>query len=106
MSSHRARMRTSRLVGRRRSICISGEGPADLHQLCLASPVAHGPKLPQKADAKAPGLLGGTVALPVPPQPPAKAAQARALAKNWGPTPTKAHPSSERGAARRSSLPA
>jgi hypothetical protein len=63
----------------------AGEGPADLHQRCHASPVAHGPKLPQKADAKAPDLLGGTVALPVPPQPPARAAQARALAKEWGP---------------------
>ena len=49
-------------------------------------PMAHGPKQPQKADAVAPVLLGGTVALPVPPQPPARAAQARALAKEWGPT--------------------
>ena len=46
----------------------------------------------QKAGAKAPVLPGGTVAMPVPPRPPAKAARASALAKEWGPT-------SEQGAA-------
>ena len=40
----------------------------------------------RKAAAEAADLPGGTVAMPVPPQPPAKAAQARALAKEWGPT--------------------
>ena len=65
-------------------------------ELCLASMaiqvanfVRHTSKLEhmsQKAGAKAPVLPGDTVAMPVPPHPPAKAARARALAKEWGPT--------------------
>ena len=39
----------------------------------------------RKAAAEAAGLPGGTVAMPVPPHPSAKAARARALAKEWGP---------------------